>query len=204
MSVCRYVCVVFPLTSVGPPLAGVHHPRPPARHLCPLLLWGWGWGPLAPTYPRLRQRPSTPARPATNHTRPTSRLDRQVGRFCSTTSNSVPRRSRPRTSPAHHEVAVLGRTSLPKVFWILRSEGLLPRLLVLPAFFVSVSGPENPFLVWIEINVPCDRSCSPEKEQNQNFSTFVQPRAQTTGRHARDREGGWGKGGERDSSGGRP
>ena len=110
----------------------------------------------------------SPARPATNHTRPTSRLDRQVGRFRSTTSNSVPRRSRPHAPPPR-------RGCSPCPSRLRRSS-------------VSVSGPENPCF-GSRSHGTCDRSCSPEKEQNQNFSTFV-PRAQTSGRHARDREGG--------------
>ena len=183
-----YVCVVLPLTSEGPHRRG-RTPPEATRSPSPVsyLLWGWGWDPSLPTLGSDRDNPDTSQ--TCNQPHQTNLSSGSSSRsllfddleLCAAPFTTA------RTSPAHHEVAL----RYLRVFWILRSEGLLPRLLVLPAFFVSVSGPENPFFVcWIEINVPCDRSYSPEKEQNQNFSTFVQPRAQTTGRHARDREGG--------------
>ena len=98
-----------------------------------------------------------------------------------------------RTSPAHHEVAL----RYLRVFWILRSEGLLPRRLVLPAF-MSVSGPENPFLFG-------SRSCAahvivrvPRKRAKPKLFDFRSAQSPDHGK-ARARPGGVGERGVRET-----
>ena len=75
-----------------------------------------------------------------------------------------------RTSPAHHEVAL----RYLRVFWILRSEGLLPRRLVLPAF-MSVSGPENPFLFGSRSTCHVIVRVAPKKSKTKTFRLSFSP-----------------------------
>ena len=115
MYVCMYVCVVLPLTSEGPPLLG-RTPPEATRSPSPVsyLLWGWGWDPSLPTLGSDRDNPDTSQTCNQPHQTNLSSGSSSRSLLFDDLELCAARFTTARTSPAHHEVAVLGRTSLPK------------------------------------------------------------------------------------------